>query len=165
MRALLALALATALTPLAAGAHDLDEAVPYGVVRVDGAAVRQSVLAAQVACRNQAYSSTSQDGGPAASKTTTGGLAIGVIGDWPGAITEPSFVKAEIAECMGQQGFGPAEPSADDRALFRAAVAGGQHADPYAVIVGFAPAAPRVTTVMETQTAAGMVRTYTVGRF
>ncbi len=167
MRRLLAPALVltlAAMTPLAAGARDLDEAMPYGVVRVDAAMVHQQVIAAQLACRDHAYGAAPRDAGRA-SRDTTGGLAIGVVGDWPGALTEAAFVKDMITECMGLRGFGPIVYSPADRVRFETLEATGEKIDPYAVIAGFAPTVPRVTTLMETRTASGVARTYTVGRF
>ena len=164
MRALLALALAAAVGPLGAMAHDLD-AVPFdGVVQVDEATVHEQVIAAQLACRDHAYGAAPRDAGRA-SNTTTGGLAIGVIGDWRGALTEADFVKDMITECMGLRGFGPVAYTAADAARFHALQAAGRKVDPYAVIAGFTPTVPRITTVMETRSAAGLTRTYTVGRF
>ncbi len=164
MRGLLALALAAAMAPLGAGARDLDEAIPYGVVRVNEVAVHQQVIDAQLTCRDHAYGSAPRDAGRAA-RDTTGGLAIGVVGGWRGALTESAFVKDMITECMGLHGFGPIVYTPADQARFHALQATGRKVDPYAVIAGFAPTVPRVTTMMETPTAAGMARTYTVGRF
>ncbi len=164
MRGLLALTLAAAMAPVGAGAHDLDEAMPYGVVRVDEATVHQQVIEAQLACRDHAYGSAPRDAGRA-SHTMTGGLAIGVVGDWRGALTEADFVKDMITECMGLRGFGPIVYTPYDAARFHALQAAGQKVDPYAVIAGFTPTVPRMTTVMETTTASGVARTYTVGRF
>ena len=165
MRGLVALAvLAAAMTPIRAGARDLEEVRSAGVVQLDEASVHQQVIAAQLACRNHAYGAAPRDAGRAAS-TTTGGLAIGVVGDWRGALTETDFIKAMITECMGLKGFGPVASTAYDQARFQALQAAGQRVDPYAVIAGFAPAAPRVTTMIETSTTSGMARTYTVGRF
>ena len=164
MRGLLALALVTAMAPFGAGAHDLDVATPYGVVKVDEAAVRQQVIAAQLACRDHAYGASPRDAGRA-NQTTTGGLAIGVVDGWRGALTETDFVKDMITECMGLRGFAPITYTPDDAARFHALEATGQRVDPYGVIAGFAPATPRVTTVMETRSGSGVSRTYTVGRF
>ena len=164
MRGLLALVLAATMAPIGVVAHDLDEAAPYGVVQVDAATVHQQVIQAQLACRDHAYGSAPHDAGRA-SPTTTGGLAIGVVGDWRGALTESDFIKDMITECMGLRGFGPIVYTPADRLRFQALQSVGQKVDPYAVIAGFGPAAPRVTTVMETPTASGVARTYTVGRF
>ena len=170
MRRCLALALAAAVAPLgpgafpAAGAHDLDEAAPYGVVRVDEASVHQQVVDAQLACRDHAYGSAPRDAGRA-SRDTTGRLAIGVVGDWRGALTESDFVRDMITECMGLRGFGPVAYTRVDQARFQALQGSGRKVDPYAVIAGFTPTVPRITTMMETRTAYGVVRTYTVGRF
>ena len=164
MRSLLGPALAVALTPLGAYAGGLDNAVPDGVVRVDGTVSHQQVIDAQLVCRNRAYRAAPRDAGQA-SHTMTGGLAIGVVGDWRGALTESEFMKATITECMGLRGFAPSAPTEADRARFQAIQATGRRVDPYAVIAGFTPAAPRVTTMMETWTESGLARTYTVGRF
>ena len=164
MRSLLGPALAVALTPLSAHAGGLDSAVPDGVVRVDRAVSHQQVIDAQLVCRDRAYAAAPRDAGRP-SPTTTGGLAIGVVGDWRGALTESEFMKATITECMGLRGFTPSAPSDEDRVRFQAIQATGRRVDPYAVIAGFTPAAPRVTTMTETQTASGPARTYTVGRF
>ena len=170
MRGLLALALVAAIAPLGAGAplgasaRDLDEALPYGVVQVDEATVHQQAIDAQLACRDHAYGSAPRDAGRA-SGGTTGGLALGVVGDWRGALTESDFVKDMITECMGLRGFGPIVYTPADQARFQALQAAGRKVDPYAVIAGFGPTVPRVTTMMETRTASGVARTYTVGRF
>jgi hypothetical protein len=164
MRGLVALVLTAAMAPLGVSAHDLDEATPYGVVRVDEATVHQQVIEAQLACRNHAYGSAPRDAGRPTGDTT-GGLAIGVVGDWRGALTETDFIKDMITECMGLRGFGPIVYTPADQARFHALQAAGRRVDPYAVIAGFGPAVPRVTTMLETPTASGMSRTYTVGRF
>ncbi len=164
MRGLTALALVAALTPFGVQAHDLDEATPLGVVQVDEATVHQQVIAAQIACRDHAYSAAHHTAGRP-SQTTTGVVAIGVVGDWRGALTETEVVKAAITECMGLRGFGPIAYTAYDAARFHALQGSGFKADPYAVIAGFTPAVPRITTMTETRSAAGVARTYTVGRF
>jgi hypothetical protein len=148
--AALAMTAVVGLTAAPAFAQDM-----AGVIRYDGPALRQRILADQIACRDWARKQGNGQG------PTTYSESVLSTPDNVATDPRPMFFARSVNVCMEKRGFTPAEPSAEALAAYKA-----KGGDPYAELVQYELAPRQATTmVQDVQPDGRVVQTYTIGRF